>query len=96
MKATIKVDKENGIVEFLFDDKCSDEMIKTITPLMEKYVENAKEVDTLRLSKFYEAELKRREIELECVKLEQRRAGTIFIPIENNSMPPMPPTKTRN
>lgn len=86
MKATIKVDKENGIVEFLFDDKCSDEMIKTITPLMEKYVDSAKEVDTLRLSKFYETELKRQEIEL-------ARAGTIFIPISNN---PMPPTKTKD
>lgn len=49
MKATIKVDKENGIVEFLFDDKCSDEMIKTVTPMMEKYVENAKIIDELRL-----------------------------------------------
>jgi len=86
MKATIKVDKENGIVEFLFDDKCSDEMIKTITPLMEKYVDSAKEVDTLRLSKFYETELKRQEIEL-------ARAGTIFIPISNN---PMPPTKIKD
>lgn len=96
MKATIKVDKENGVVEFLFDDKCSDEMIKTITPLMEKYVNNAKEVDTLRLSKFYETELKRQEVELARMELERRRAGTIFIPISNDSMPPMPPAKTKN
>lgn len=87
MKATIKVDKENGIVEFLFDDKCSDEMIKTVTPLMEKYVDSAKEIDALRLSKFYETELKRQEIEL-------ARAGTIFIPINNNNpIPPLPPAK---
>ena len=86
MKATIKVDKENGTVEFLFDDKCSDEMIKTITPLMEKYVNNAKEIDALRLAKFYETELKRQEIEL-------ARAGTIFIPIKNNPISPMPPAK---
>lgn len=91
MKATIKVDKENGIVEFLFDDKCSDEMIKTITPLMEKYVENAKEIDELRLKSYHEANMKSKELELERIKLEQQRAGTIFIPINNNN--PMPSAK---
>lgn len=96
MKATIKVDKESGVVEFLFDDKCSDEMIKTVTPMMEKYVENAKAIDELRLKNYHEANMKNKELELERIKLEQRRAGTIFIPIENNSMPPMPPTKTKN
>jgi len=95
MKATIKVDKENGVVEFLFDDKCSDEMIKTVTPMMEKYVENAKVIDELRLKNYHEANMKSKELELERIKLEQQRAGgTIFIPINNNNS--MPPAKTKN
>lgn len=73
MDATIKRNND-GTVVFTFDDKFTDAMIESVKPLMQRYIDNAKEVEMERdrLNNEREIELAKNQTELFKIQSEKQ------------------------
>lgn len=73
MNATIKRN-DDGSVVFTFDDKFTDAMIESIKPLMQRYIDNAKEVEMERdrLDNEREIELAKNQTEFFKIQTEKQ------------------------